>query len=55
MKTVRVPTHTIQFMRYGYREYVKQVLESAGQSSLESLKELKKYENWTPYRTKDRV
>ena len=26
------PGHTIQFMRYGYREYVRQVLESSGRN-----------------------
>jgi hypothetical protein len=35
----------MQFMRYGYREYVRQVLESAGQSSRKSLKELRGYES----------
>ena len=43
IKGVRRPGDTIQFMKYGYRDYVRQVLESSGRYLSE---EMKKYEAW---------
>ena len=45
--TVRCPGHTIQYMRFGYVEYVGQVLELAGLTRKQTMEE---YETWTPYR-----
>ena len=45
--TVRCPGHTIQYMCFGYVEYVERVLELAGLSRMENMEE---YESWTPYR-----
>jgi hypothetical protein len=44
---VRCPGDTIQFMAFGYDEYVRRVRELAGLDERESW-EL--YESWTPYR-----
>jgi hypothetical protein len=43
----RCPRHAIQFMNYGYGEYVEQVLELAGIDAARM--ELRQYELWTPY------
>ena len=43
---VRCPGHTIQFMAFGYDEYVRQVRELA---SLDARQDWKRYESWTPY------
>ena len=53
---VRGPTHTIQFMRYGYTEYVRTTLQFAG-VDLDSVGH-SLYETWTPYlsgRSEDRL
>jgi len=44
---VRCPGHTIQFMGYGYSEYIKKTLELLGIEICHL--EWKKYETWTPY------
>lgn len=46
-RSVRCPGHTIQYMRFGYVEYVEQVLELAGLTRKQNMEE---YEAWTPYR-----
>ena len=43
---VRCPGHTIQFMRFGYGEYVERVLELAG---VTRKLEMEEYEPWDPY------
>ena len=44
---VRCPGHTIQYMRFGYVEFVERVLELAGLTRMQNVEE---YESWTPYR-----
>jgi hypothetical protein len=44
---VRGPTHTIQFMRYSYTEYVRKTLQLAGVNLDRVGHSL--YETWTPY------
>ena len=46
---MRCPGHTIQFLNYGYSQYIRKVLE------LVEIKpdkiEWRLYENWTPYQS----
>jgi len=44
---VRCPRHTIQFLSYGYSEYVRSILEFLGLDIIRL--EWQKYENWIPY------
>jgi hypothetical protein len=44
---VRCPGHTIQFLNYGYTEYIRKTLELLD-INVNNL-EMKEYENWTPY------
>jgi len=47
MKGVRCPGHTIQFLKYGYKEYIKTVL---GFLNIDpSLIDWRKLEFWNPY------
>ena len=47
---VRCPGHTIQFMAFGYDEYVRRVRELA---SWDARQDWEHYESWTPYRLQD--
>jgi hypothetical protein len=49
---VRCPRHTIQFLSYGYSEYIKVILELL-ELDISNL-EWQKYESWTPYPPADR-
>jgi len=49
---VRCPRHTIQFLSYGYSEYIKGILELLGLDI--NILEWQKYESWTPYPPTDR-
>ncbi len=49
---VRCPRHTIQFLSYGYSEYIKVILELLGLDT--NNLEWQKYESWTPYPPTDR-
>jgi hypothetical protein len=46
-RVVRYPGHTIQFLNYGYTEYIRKALELL-EIDINNL-EMKKYETWTPY------
>jgi len=47
---VRCAGHTIHFMRFGYGEYIRQVLDLA---DLTERGDLERYASWTPYRLQD--
>jgi len=47
VSAVRCPGHTIQFLNYGYTEYIRKTLKFL-EINVNNL-EMKKYENWTPY------
>jgi hypothetical protein len=49
---VRCPGHTIQFLNYGYTEYIRKALELL-EIEVNNL-EMEKYETWTPYPSSDR-
>jgi hypothetical protein len=49
---VRCPGHTIQFLNYGYTEYIRKALELL-EIDVNSL-EREKYETWTPYSSSSR-
>jgi hypothetical protein len=47
MNPARCPGHTIQFLNYGYRDYIRRVWEEL---EIEPLRiDWKRYETWTPY------
>jgi len=46
---VRCPGHTIQFMRFVYAEYIRQVLEFSTHGQIDNLMEIGKHETWSPY------
>ena len=48
---MRCPGHTIQFLGYGYTEYIKRTLELHG-IDVKAL-DWREYETWTPYRSHD--
>ena len=49
---VRCPGHTIQFLNYGYTEYIRKALELL-EIDVNNL-EIEKYETWTPYPSSER-
>jgi len=49
---VRCPRHTIQFLNYGYTQYIEEILKLLD-IDISSL-EWKEYETWTPYMVADR-
>jgi hypothetical protein len=52
LSIVRCPGHTIQFLNYGYTEYIRKALELL-EIDVNSL-EREKYETWTPYSSSSR-
>ena len=49
---MRCPGHTIQFLNYGYPQYIKKVLELVEINSDKI--EWRLYEDWTPYYSESR-
>ncbi len=49
---MRCPGHTIQFLNYGYSQYIKKVLELV-EINPDKIK-WKLYDDWTPYHLESR-